>query len=61
MLREALEKNPNMSQEEAKALIMRCMKVLHYRDARSLNRVSPDLSLTMSLIFKRTSLNNSDK
>merc|ERR1712142_217218 len=38
MLRDALEKNPNLSQDEAKALIMRCMKVLHYRDARSLNR-----------------------
>lgn len=40
MMRDALEKNPDMSEEEAKAVIMRCMKVLHYRDARSLNRVS---------------------
>lgn len=38
MMRDALEKNPDMSEEEAKAVIMRCMKVLHYRDARSLNR-----------------------
>lgn len=39
MLRSALEKNPNMSQADALETISKCMKVLFYRDARSLNKV----------------------
>lgn len=35
LLREALEKNPNPTKQEAKALVMKCMEVLFYRDARS--------------------------
>lgn len=40
LLRDAFEKNPNMSKEEARELIQRCMRVLFYRDCRSLNKVS---------------------
>ena len=39
-MRDALEKNPNMSQSQAEQLIDRCMKLLFYRDARSLNKVN---------------------
>ncbi|CAH0550616.1 unnamed protein product [Brassicogethes aeneus] len=35
LLREAMEKNPNMSKDEAKALVEKSMEVLFYRDARS--------------------------
>ncbi|XP_065062068.1 proteasome subunit beta type-4-like [Rhopilema esculentum] len=38
LLRDALEKNGNMSQAEAVKLLMDCLKVLYYRDARSLNK-----------------------
>ncbi|NXY90915.1 PSB4 protein, partial [Alcedo cyanopectus] len=38
LMREALEKKPSLSQEEARDLIERCMKILYYRDARSFNR-----------------------
>jgi 20S proteasome subunit beta 7 len=40
MLRDAMEKNPNMSEEEAAELLRKCLTVLYYRDARSLNKVS---------------------
>ena len=39
-MREAYEKNPNMTEAEAKELLDRCLKVLFYRDARSWNSVS---------------------
>ncbi|RUS92066.1 hypothetical protein EGW08_000279 [Elysia chlorotica] len=38
IIREAMEKNPTMTETEAVALIDRCMKLLFYRDARSLNK-----------------------
>ncbi|KAJ8951224.1 hypothetical protein NQ318_010251 [Aromia moschata] len=38
LLRDYLEKHPNMTQGEAKALVERCMEVLFYRDARSFNK-----------------------
>jgi len=38
IIRDAMEKNPEMKQEEAIALVDRCMKLLYYRDARSLNK-----------------------
>lgn len=38
IIRETMEKKPDMNQEEALALIDRCMKLLYYRDARSLNK-----------------------
>ena len=39
MMRKALETNPKLSQEDASDLIQRCLKVLYYRDCRSLNNV----------------------
>lgn len=38
IMRDACEKNPNMSEADAKALIERCMRILFYRDARSFNK-----------------------
>ncbi|XP_025214641.1 proteasome subunit beta type-4 isoform X1 [Theropithecus gelada] len=38
LLREVLEKQPVLSQTEARNLVERCMRVLYYRDARSYNR-----------------------
>ncbi|XP_053134215.1 proteasome subunit beta type-4 [Hemicordylus capensis] len=38
LMRDALEKKPNLSKKEARELIERCMKILYYRDARSFNR-----------------------
>lgn len=38
LLREAMEKNPDMSEADAIRTIDSCLKVLFYRDARSLNR-----------------------
>lgn len=40
LMREAVEKKPRLSQQEARALLERCMRILYYRDARSFNRVS---------------------
>ncbi|NWV15796.1 PSB4 protein, partial [Ptilonorhynchus violaceus] len=38
LLRAALERDPIPSQDEARDLLERCMRVLYYRDARSFNR-----------------------
>nr|XP_034953878.1 proteasome subunit beta type-4 [Zootoca vivipara] len=38
LMREALEKKPVLSKQEARSLLERCMKILYYRDARSFNR-----------------------
>lgn len=38
LMREAYEKNEKMTEAEALELIEKCLKVLFYRDARSLNR-----------------------
>lgn len=38
MLRDALENNPQMTQAEAVKLIFDCLRVLFYRDARSINK-----------------------
>ncbi|XP_038058333.1 proteasome subunit beta type-4-like [Patiria miniata] len=38
LMRDAYEKNSNMSEAEARAVLDRCMKVLFYRDARSFNK-----------------------
>lgn len=35
ILRDALEKNPALGKDEARALVEKCLEVLHYRDARS--------------------------
>ena len=39
LLRDAFEKNPNMTKDEAKNLVVDCLKVLFYRDGRSFNKV----------------------
>lgn len=41
LMRELLENKVEISKDEARALIERCLKVLYYRDARSYNRVRP--------------------
>lgn len=38
ILRDAFEKDPSMSLEEARQVITKCLQVLFYRDARSLNK-----------------------
>jgi len=38
IIRDTMEKKPKMSKDEAIALVDRCMKLLYYRDARSLNK-----------------------
>ncbi|XP_072284668.1 proteasome subunit beta type-4 [Pyxicephalus adspersus] len=38
LMRDVVDKKPNLTREEARQLIERCMKVLYYRDARSYNR-----------------------
>lgn len=35
LLRDAMDKNPNPTEQEARDLVNRCMEVLYYRDARS--------------------------
>lgn len=40
MLREVIEKNPHLNQEQAVNELKNCLRVLFYRDARSLNKVS---------------------
>lgn len=39
LLRNAYEKNKNMTKAEAKELLTKCMQVLFYRDARSYPKV----------------------
>ena len=39
ILRDAFEKNPSMSLDEARQVVISCLRVLFYRDARSLNKV----------------------
>lgn len=43
LMREEVEKNPNMTQKEAQELLFRCLKVLYYRDAQSYPKVRPHL------------------
>ncbi|KAH9489586.1 Proteasome subunit beta type-4 [Bulinus truncatus] len=38
IIREAMEKKPEMNKDEAVSLIDRCMKLMFYRDARALNK-----------------------
>jgi len=38
LMREALEKNPNMSKQEAQHQLVKCMEVLYYRDGRTFNK-----------------------
>ena len=38
-MRDAVEKNRDMTESDAKQILDRCLKVLYYRDARSWNKV----------------------
>ena len=38
LLRVALKKNPTLTAHTAEKLLMKCLEVLYYRDARSLRR-----------------------
>jgi len=38
LMREALEKKPQMSRDEVRALLINCLRVLFYRDCRALNK-----------------------
>ncbi|XP_029813892.1 proteasome subunit beta type-4 [Manacus vitellinus] len=38
LMREVLEKKQSLTQEEARDLLERCLRILYYRDARSFNR-----------------------
>lgn len=38
LMREGLEKKPQMTKEEARALLINCLRVLFYRDCRALNK-----------------------
>lgn len=40
LMREVLENKVEITKDEARSLIERCLKVLYYRDARSYNRVT---------------------
>lgn len=39
LLRDAAEKNPNMTQQQAEDVMKKCLEVLYYRDARSFPKV----------------------
>lgn len=39
LMRQALERNPDMQQAEARTLLMDCLRVLYYRDTHALNKV----------------------
>ena len=39
LLREAYEKNGNMDQGEARRTLEQCLRVLYYRDCRTINKV----------------------
>lgn len=59
LLRDAFEANPKMSLAEAEKKIDECMKVLYYRDARSLNKyevaiVTKDGTMIKSPIVSET-------
>lgn len=39
LMRDALEKNEKLTEEEARAVLIKCLRVLFYRDCRALNKV----------------------
>jgi 20S proteasome subunit beta 7 len=45
LMREAVEKNPIMTQKEAQKLLIKCLQVLYYRDARSYPKVKSSLTV----------------
>lgn len=54
-MREAVEKNPEMTQAQAVKVLMDALKVLYYRDARSLNKVG-ETNWSVSQRFSSTYL-----
>jgi len=38
LMRDAMEKKPNMTKEEVRTLLLNCLRVLYYRDTRALNK-----------------------
>ena len=58
-MRNAIEANPNLTEAEAEALIERCVRVLYYRDARSLNKVSYCGWISHALCYKLTTCEDS--
>lgn len=54
LMREALEKKPQMSKDEVRALLINCLRVLFYRDCRALNKVwfSSAFVLLLFLVLK---------
>ncbi|KAJ8895133.1 hypothetical protein PR048_000458 [Dryococelus australis] len=40
LMRDALEKNPDLDMRQAQELLVKCLEVLYYRDARSFPKVS---------------------
>lgn len=55
LMREVVENKVEITKQEARDLVERCLKVLYYRDARSYNRVS--LTVTCFTPTKRPLLN----
>ena len=51
ILRDAVEKKPDLTRHEAQALIHDCMKILYERDARSLPKVSCNSLLIAAVIL----------
>lgn len=58
LLRKAWEANKEMSEEEAAALLHKCMEVLYMRDARSFPKVSYYLYILIIAIYLNVTLTN---
>lgn len=44
LMRQAFERKPQMTEQEARSVIMDCLRVLYYRDTRALNKVKSSLT-----------------
>ncbi|XKL59151.1 hypothetical protein PGB90_000167 [Kerria lacca] len=52
LLRDALEKKPDLNKQEAEELMKKCMEILYYRDARSFNKYELAILTTEGTEFK---------
>jgi 20S proteasome subunit beta 7 len=50
IMRREYEANPNMTEDEARSLMKRCLAVMYYRDARSLNRFQIAVSTAAGVV-----------
>lgn len=50
MLRDAIEKKPDLTAVQAKDLLTECLRVLYYRDARAFHKVQ--ISCNMGQVYK---------